>query len=302
MAEKKLDPLQTLTLRWSDDATSVRPSEVPDTLYHYTDAAGLYGLLSSASLWLTDHRFLNDTTEFTHTTQIMKNVISEIKSDTISDAAKRTLTAISDGKEFANLREGFVFSFTEEKDDLGQWRAYANDGQGFTVGFSGKLLAARFGHDQSEYDLAKVSYDANAEKRALTIALDELLEEVNRLVTANRTAEQDVVRRAAFAFGAIARGRGSVNKHPSFNLEKEWRIVSYPGDEDEPKVRLSNGKLVRYLEIPSKNQINRLPITSIGIGPRFSGPEIVDAVRSLARQLHHSVEIYFANTPYRRVK
>ena len=34
-----------------------------DTLFHYTTAAGLLGILGSSSLWATDLRFLNDAQE-----------------------------------------------------------------------------------------------------------------------------------------------------------------------------------------------------------------------------------------------
>jgi hypothetical protein len=34
-----------------------------DTLFHYTTAAGLLGILNSSTLWATDLRFLNDAQE-----------------------------------------------------------------------------------------------------------------------------------------------------------------------------------------------------------------------------------------------
>jgi len=36
---------------------------VPELLYHYTDSAGLQGILESRTLWATDIRYLNDETE-----------------------------------------------------------------------------------------------------------------------------------------------------------------------------------------------------------------------------------------------
>jgi hypothetical protein len=34
-----------------------------DTLFHYTTAAGLLGILNTANIWATDLRFLNDVQE-----------------------------------------------------------------------------------------------------------------------------------------------------------------------------------------------------------------------------------------------
>jgi hypothetical protein len=37
--------------------------DLPEHLYHYTDAGGLYGILTSEVLWATHIAFLNDTRE-----------------------------------------------------------------------------------------------------------------------------------------------------------------------------------------------------------------------------------------------
>jgi hypothetical protein len=36
---------------------------MPSSVFHYTDAAGLLGILSSETLFATDYRYLNDSTE-----------------------------------------------------------------------------------------------------------------------------------------------------------------------------------------------------------------------------------------------
>lgn len=38
---------------------------MPDIVYHYTNAAGVQGILESATLWLTDLQFMNDAEELT---------------------------------------------------------------------------------------------------------------------------------------------------------------------------------------------------------------------------------------------
>ena len=39
---------------------------IKDALYHYTDGAGLRGIISSGQIWFTDYRHLNDPSEFLH--------------------------------------------------------------------------------------------------------------------------------------------------------------------------------------------------------------------------------------------
>ena len=36
---------------------------VPETVFHYTDAPGLFGIITNKELWFTDTRFLNDVSE-----------------------------------------------------------------------------------------------------------------------------------------------------------------------------------------------------------------------------------------------
>ncbi len=41
-------------------------------LWHYTTAEGLKGILSSQTLWVTDYRYLNDSSEFIYSKQIIR--------------------------------------------------------------------------------------------------------------------------------------------------------------------------------------------------------------------------------------
>ena len=42
------------------------PSRLPAALYHYTTSAGLLGIIESNGIYLTDARFLNDSSEITY--------------------------------------------------------------------------------------------------------------------------------------------------------------------------------------------------------------------------------------------
>jgi len=47
-------------------------------VFHYTDAVGLVGILSSKSLYATDYRYLNDSSE---ATSIRKHILPIFQSD-----------------------------------------------------------------------------------------------------------------------------------------------------------------------------------------------------------------------------
>jgi Protein of unknown function (DUF2971) len=43
-------------------------------------------------------------------------------------------------RNFVGNLDFFTASFTAERDDLGQWRAYADNGRGFALGFAPKMF------------------------------------------------------------------------------------------------------------------------------------------------------------------
>src|SRR5687767_2332937 len=55
-------------------------------LYHYTDLAGLQGIIQNHDLWLTHSRYSNDDEEITHGYRMVREVIEEErKADPITD-------------------------------------------------------------------------------------------------------------------------------------------------------------------------------------------------------------------------
>lgn len=281
--------------RWVEDLTVLKPSEVPETVYHYTDAAGLEGTLKSNLLWLTDYRFLNDATEFTFSNHILEEIID--KSVQEADSNMNAFYKMIQKRMKSNGDQyGFVYSLSAEKDDLSQWRGYANDGRGFTIGLDGATIASK----ADTFSFAKVRYNIENERRSLELAIKEMELELKTHLTEDRE-ENDLI--AAYAGSQLAwinENRSAFNKHPSFAGENEWRIVTYLNKGDpEIKVRVSGGRLVPYVATDELLG-TKLPIKSIGVGPGFIGSEVVEAVSALATSLGYNPDIYSADTPYRR--
>jgi hypothetical protein len=138
-------------------------SSKPDRLYHYTDAAGLIGIVERQVLWATDAEFLNDAQELrfgraeVHAALLSR--ASELSTgkargdhpeypeypDALAyTAASMMLGAAESIQPNARHDEYFqvavyVTCFCEEPDLLSQWRGYAAGG-GFAIGFSTSAL------------------------------------------------------------------------------------------------------------------------------------------------------------------
>jgi hypothetical protein len=108
---------------------------VSKPLYHYTDAAGLRGIITNQVFWFTDSRHLNDPTEMHHGMALARRLIDAGKSK--KDRAGLLYTMLDDlftFRNFSNVFAFFIACFTRKRDDLGQWRSYADDGRGFAIG------------------------------------------------------------------------------------------------------------------------------------------------------------------------
>jgi hypothetical protein len=118
--------------QWSEQQIS-GPSR---RLYHYTNAAGLIGIIKSQEIWFTEYRHLNDPTELTYGIKIAKQVLATAGAN---GAIARKFCAVTTGllePEYMTCFDAFVSSFSRKKDDLGLWRAYADDGCGFALGLT----------------------------------------------------------------------------------------------------------------------------------------------------------------------
>ncbi len=62
----------SLTTDWRKEHTNV-----PVFLYHYTNAAGLNGIISSNRMWATNISYLNDSSEILYASELIKQTLEE---------------------------------------------------------------------------------------------------------------------------------------------------------------------------------------------------------------------------------
>ncbi|MEA3011096.1 MAG: hypothetical protein QOJ91_2788 [Sphingomonadales bacterium] len=303
MPESKLDSITDIAFRWAED-TEPQPSDIPDVLYHYTDANGLIGMLRSNEVWATDYRFLNDRSEIAHTRSLVRSLISEEMKKTNDSLVARLYAQILQFEGAGNLGDPYVFSFSEEADDLSQWRGYAREGQGFTIGFCAKSIYKASSKKGSGFSFCKVVYDENKQWKSISKALGEMVEELRRVTKASKTDEDMAISHTVDWFDLLVGIRATANKHHSFRKEGEWRTISLINEDDrhEVKIRSSGVRLVPYLPVGLRSkEMEKLPILRVGIGPGFTSGDEVYAVQALCNEAGYKPEIYSADTPYRRV-
>jgi hypothetical protein len=131
-------------------------SDGPDVLYHYTDAAGLLGIVQTGALWVTDAEYLNDAQELQFGRPELRDALmraadnlclkgAEDEGPSCSRATimREAATHLASGGFFLDkpAHAAYVACFCEDGDLLSQWRGYGPLG-GFAIGFHRSSLAA----------------------------------------------------------------------------------------------------------------------------------------------------------------
>ena len=117
----------------------------PRLLYHYTDAAGLLGMLKSRRLRATNSRFMNDPTENEYAAELVTALTWDLQQDYPSTLFLEISKAILDLlKTYVDYGEQYLACFCENGDLVSQWRGYGATGGGYALGFTAKYLGLNY--------------------------------------------------------------------------------------------------------------------------------------------------------------
>lgn len=232
-------------------------SEQYSELLHYTTSGGLSGILSSGSLWATDARFLNDSSEIEHFfEQRLRSILVDEANRYALELARepwRLARIISEGgfeKLVGNeadvwhsalrrvtlaMNRPFVLSFSAPADDrvrqsglLSQWRGYGVDG-GYALVFDTQkleamLLAEANAHQYIQVLIGDVHYhgvDSRLQASSPDVAeFEEIVHQgVARLIRGGTALETERFYEAIISLSCLC-------KHWGFWEEREVRVVA----------------------------------------------------------------------------
>jgi len=294
----------------ADKLATVRARSVPaEGLFHYTNAAGLIGIVRDEAVWATDYRALNDSQEFRIGLECTDSVISRMKSEAPLDRHQKWLNVLSNMIGFWRSKRfrPFVASFSEKADQLSQWRAYSSQGAGYSLGFSSFAPNVAVISDEGETPfpnpglhvaLLKCTYDSTKFCEVLQKDLEELL------VAADRWSDsvRDEVVAVEFATAAGRHITFSIPqlKHEAFREEEEWRLVAYPEDipTDLVQYRVSTRGLLPYVLVRLSPHKQRLDINRLIVGPTQSDRGMAFATEFMEQKGYKDVSVTHSRAPY----
>jgi hypothetical protein len=219
-----------------------------------------------------------------------------------------------------SLFDGLAFCLSEDGDLLSQWRGYAADATGVSVGFDADylnwLVESSRGQNYTGLNLNKVEYDLDAHN----VLVEPTYQEMKRLLATGalelsgrrglldmRTDEQIAaddkeIRSAQMKLNIAALslfGHLFLLKSPAFKEEREWRLVSYliKPVPDHSQFRVRGDELVPYRTYELREP-SRSPIVEIILGPKHTTPiKIVE--NFLAQSGFQNVKVSRSKASYR---
>ena len=203
------------------DITSKLYADSPrERLYHYTSFTGLLGIVESRTMWASDIRYMNDSAELRHTADLIRTEVTRRigaghpRPDLLNQFLDWVTHRITNGHML------FGASFRSNGNLLSQWRGYSRLGKGVSIGFSpGYIIdcAAR-----QDFKIGKCIYEEQSQARLIGQVIDAVEVLAGQEEQAGKTGYFEVFQEIESDLLRIA----AILKHPSFEEEEEWRLVS----------------------------------------------------------------------------
>jgi hypothetical protein len=280
-------------VRLIEDFVRQKPERM---VYHYTNAAGLIGILKSKSIWATSHLHLNDRLEFKTAAKLFAQKLAQ---SSLTKPQRRFFMGFVEEQQ----KPRFVMSFSEHHDRLSQWRAYGG-GEGYALGFSEDNPIFKSAQEVS-FGLVKCVYKRAKQAEFCGI----LIAEFQELVASNHGMNEfDLEQQIRTFFRhyewtyAVALLSASF-KHWGFREEGEWRLVSqYPDDlVSKLDYRTGNFGVTPYYALPLSLSDTKAHLDRLVVGPNENRRVARESLqRALVTHGFGETEIVVSNTPLRR--
>jgi len=269
----------------------------PRLLWHYTNTVGFKGILDDQTFHFTNIRFLNDSKEFFHCIELIREVArdyrklhKESEALFLLDMLLEALSIVSE----SYIPWTFVTCFSEAKNDLSQWRAYGGD-QGVSLGFDASKLSAF----HSVVRLHPCLYAIDLQTKAIATAVGNLImvflrhgPKLSDFAECEKDADA-LIKTFQMCVGELT----ATFKHPSFAAEAEWRLIAFTPPDPFVLYHAKRESLVPYLPLSAAD---KFPLTEVYVGPG-KHDEIVSAAaaKMLISKGFPEILPSLSNVPYR---
>ncbi|MDX2053794.1 MAG: DUF2971 domain-containing protein [Polyangiaceae bacterium] len=283
----------------ADGLVDVTP---PDVLWHYTTIPAAIAILSTSSLHLGCHAFMNDPAD----SIVAPQLVSECWANAVAASPRHeTIDLLHLGKatgalsyfDFSRpeLPPTFLFSLTELRDSLSQWSRYGDNGSGVALGFriqGDKLPGASSKPWRTATELVRVRYDGAKEDHAssnLRPLVSALLKKYLPSFRSPTEVENTLI--------ALMHQLNPTVKREPYYEEREWRIIARTVVESVGLYEIGNNRfgIAPYVPLAFRDGVS---LVELILGPKLS-PENVWSAKWLCKKSCHGPRISSSALAYR---
>jgi hypothetical protein len=289
---------------------SLHPDDfIPGTLYHYTSAEGLLGIVKKGELQAGNYNYLNDSSELIYGQDLASDVMRKKLESETNAHAKSFLEQLRDRlRKTTDALDFYLTCFCKTRDLLSQWRGYGA-GQGrYCIGFDGEQLHSSESLKRLQHWSGPVIYDSARQRTKIESALGmalEVLDEGGKDSPLFQSEVADVlVRKLVREFCFFKDG--------GFREENEWRLVHFHDIEDGNtahgsietatlEFRLASGLLRPFVVMVKANDDPPLlPIVETIVGGSTMGAQAKKAAQLLLQRYgYREVSVQESSIPFR---
>jgi hypothetical protein len=227
----------------------------PTVLYHFTDVAGLAGILGGKTIRASLVFSLNDASEVLYGLRLARKVVERRQRNKNSAFLERAIQYLGNDSLFVANAEmpltgelhPFAFSLCDGIDNASHWFHYAHAGRGAAIGFNSKLLVP------PGLMLTPVEYQPEEQEAMIEAFL--ALVEAELVRAPDALLPKDTAGKlGGMLFSCYMRMLASVFKAPSFSSEREWRLLNLQVRKSseshlETKFKTVDGRIVPFMEM-----------------------------------------------------
>jgi hypothetical protein len=277
-------------------------------LYHYTDLAGLHGIVQRHDLWLTHSRYCNDDEEMIHGYRVVSEIIEQHRAAAPPPERLKYLDDLAALVKLPTPEGVYICCFCLEDNLLSQWRGYSANGTGVSVRFNPVAFDYITGPDSPHGGLMrlwKVFYEPDKQKFLVNQAINFFADYLHCPVDERPRLAADAIQFLVPTF-----------KNEGFREERECRLIFTPPPNCpvRPEFRVARGMLVPYYSLhklsatappgaappPAPPQTRHLPIEHVRVGPSANKRVNVESVQMLLTEMRYEdVTVDSCSIPFR---
>lgn len=288
-------------------------AETDKVLYYYCSTQTFESIIKNKEFWLSDVRKSNDYAEIDHFLKKLKSSLSKKLDTQITEKEKYYYLKAEKEIDSIDIRGYFwAMCFTSLEDDLPQWRAYGQDGKGFSIGINCRQLeACKQAFDAGKLvNLKGVSYETSA----LNAQINELTSKLESIIKAApypaNNSHQKYILPEIHQWAHEVVIAAPYFKTRGFSAEKETRLcysrittveqmknIKDSSHLNYVSFRTTDDDCISYMKFP----INKFPdlITSVTIGPKNNTNKDMVKLMFAMYELNPSIDVRKSKLTYR---